>query len=198
MFLRSSYLFFLLYFGSSLTAESTIFSVEATRDVILSNAETYPVPPRNERSLFYIQRSKNTNAIVYELNLRADGRINEEEPVHVFWLRYSSDSTKAELNYIQKNYAYGIESRTMPGKPGQFVLNLVSYDKKKIFLIPGSGSNAYQAFTLINGRMALLDRIFIRLNGGTFWFPVIEEVEIKGRDPQTREVLVEYFKPESR
>ncbi len=198
MFLRISISIFLFVHCISLTAYASAASFKENADLIVSGLETYPVPPRNERSLFYIQRSKNTNAIVYELNLKADGSINEEEPVHVFWLRYSSDSTKAELNYIQKNYAYGIESRMIPGKPGQFVLNLVSYDKKKIFLIPASGSSAYQAFTLINGRMALLDRIFIRLNGGTFWFPVIEEVEIKGRDPQTHEVLVEYFKPESK
>lgn len=155
----------------------------------------YPVPPHNENMLFYVQRSNNTNAIVYETNFLDDGTINKAEPVHIFWIRYSSDSTHAELTYIQRKYAYGIEGVEIEGKNGQFILNFVSYTKKKFYLLPIREGNKYQALTSINGKMAILERVFISLSGGTFWFPKLDDIEMRGRDPLTNEVLVEHFKP---
>lgn len=155
----------------------------------------YPVPPTNSKTLFYVQRSNNNNAIVYETNLNADSTINRAEPVHVYWIRYSSDSTKAELTYIQKKYAYGVKSVEIEGKSGQFILNFVSYDKKKFYLVKSREGNMYQALTMIDGKMAVLEKVFIQLNGGTFWFPTIDEIVLHGRDPLTKEKLVEHFIP---
>src|SRR5438552_3281274 len=71
---------------------------------------SYPTPPRNKNSLFYVQRSKNVNAIVYEANIKSDGTLDKEEPVKIYWIRYTSDSTRAPLTFIQNKYAYGIKS----------------------------------------------------------------------------------------
>jgi hypothetical protein len=174
--------------------------VKAGNSSILNDNENkqrlnYPVPPKSKRLLFYVQRSKNTNAIVYETNLLPDGKINTEDPVHVYWIRYSSDSTLAELNFIQRNYAYGLKSKLQEGKSDQFILNFVSYEKRKLHLLPSKDGSTFHALTLINGKMAILDKVFISLNGGTFWFPVIEDIEMQGRDPLTQEVVTEHFKP---
>src|SRR4051812_12142816 len=69
---------------------------------------TYPVPPSNDNSLFYIQRSKNTNAIVYEMNRNTEGKMNMEDPVRIYWIRYTTDSTTEDLSLIQRKYAYGV------------------------------------------------------------------------------------------
>lgn len=155
----------------------------------------YPVPPENDRMLFYLQRSNNNNAIVYETNLLENGSINREDLVHIYWIRYSSDSTNAELTFIQRKYAYGLDSKEIEGKNGQFILNFVSYSKKKFYMIPERVGNKYQALVSINGKMAILERVFITLSGGTFWFPSIDNIEMRGRDPLTREVVIENFKP---
>src|SRR4051812_9869016 len=97
------------------------------------NTKVYPVPPVNENSLFYIQRTKNTNAIVYEVNKTADGKIDQKDPVKVFWIRYATDSTTEELNTIQRTYAYGVHANPMKGQTNAFVLQLVAYKKKNIF-----------------------------------------------------------------
>ncbi len=155
----------------------------------------YPVPPVNEKMLFYVQRSNNNNAIVYETNLKSDSSIVREDPVHVYWIRYSSDSTTAELTYIQRKYAYGVQSVEIEGKNGQFILNFVSYDKKKFYLVKSREGNTYQALTMIDGKMSVLEKVFIQLNGGTFWFPTIEEIVLHGKDPLTKQKVVEHFKP---
>ncbi len=158
-------------------------------------AASYPVPPQTDHTLFYIQRSKNTNSIVYETNYLPSGKINLEDPVKIYWLQYATDSSRSDLNYVQRRYAYGIQATPVKGHPGQFVLNFVSYEKKKFYLIGDVDGKKYKAFVSINGKMAELKRIFIYLDGGTFWFPNIVDIEITGKDPLTQQPMIEHFKP---
>ena len=111
----------------------------------------YPAPPQNDRSLFFVQRSKNTNAIVYETNVLPSGKINTDDPLKIYWMQYASDSSKEDLNYVQRRYAYGIQTTAVKGHPGQYMLNFVSYEKKKFFLIGDSEGKRYKAFMTING-----------------------------------------------
>lgn len=155
----------------------------------------YPVPPTSENSLFYVQRSKNTNAIVYDLNRLPDGTPDPNEPLHAYWIRYASDSTQEDLSYIQSKYAYGIVSRPYNGQKNEYVMQFVSYNKRNIYLLPTSTPRKYGAFTNINGKLSELKKIFIKLNGGTFWFPTIEYVELIGKDPSTQQIISEKFIP---
>jgi len=166
---------------------------EATEKVIPRNM--FPTPPQTDRSLFYIQRSKNTNAIKYDANVMADGKLNPAEPVSVYWIRYATDSTSAELTYIQRKYAYGVKTVPVPGKQDQFIVSFVSYEKKKFYVLRDPDGKKYRAFTNINGKMAELKKIFIQLSGGTFWFPNIVDIEISGKDPATHQNVVEHFRP---
>src|SRR5436190_14964042 len=156
--------------------------------------KVFPVPPTNENSLFYIQRTKNTNAIVYEVNRLPDGKINVDDPVKVYWLRYATDSTTAELTYIQRKYAYGVVTKQYDKNKNTFVLQLVAYKKRNIFLIP-AGNNKYTALMSINGKFAEIKRIFVSISGGTFWFPKVDYIELTGKDPTTQQKIVERFVP---
>ncbi len=167
--------------------------VTATSDA--SPSKVYPVPPVNENSLFYIQRSKNTNAIVYEVNKNSDGKINESEPVKIYWIRYASDSTTDDLTPIQRKYAYGVTARNYNGQKNSFVIQFVAYKKRNIFLLPTASGKHFSAFININGKLAELKKIFISTSGGTFWFPTIDYVELTGKDPSTQQMVVERFHP---
>lgn len=155
----------------------------------------FPVPPTNENSLFYLQRSKNTNAIIYEVNRKEDGNLDPLNPINIFWIRYATDSTKEDLSYIQSKYAYGLTIRPYNGQKNAFVIHFVSYDKKNFFLLPTATPKKYAVFTNIDGKMAELKKIFIKLNGGTFWFPTIEYVEMTGKDPANQQNVAEHFLP---
>ena len=157
--------------------------------------KVYPIPPTTENLLFYVQRSKNTNAIVYDLNRLPDGTPDPTNPIHIYWIRYASDSTTEELSYIQQKYAYGLVSRPYNGQKNAYVIQFVSYDKKNFYLLPTSTQKKYAAFTNINGKLAELKKVFIMLNGGTFWFPTIEYIELIGRDPATQQITTERFVP---
>jgi len=49
-------------------------------------------------------------------------------------------------------------------------------------------------FATIDKKQVILNRIFIRVNGGSFWKPNIEYVELKGSDPATGAEVVERMK----
>lgn len=152
--------------------------------------DSFPVPAGNPSQLFYVQRTPNTNTIVYELNYK-NGVFDDEDPVHVFWIRYTDKGQRAELNYIQEHFAYGIRSRLL-GKD-KYDLWFVSYKKYHITLQKDAGGS-YHAYATINKKTVLLNRIFISIHGGSFWSPGIEYIEIRGTDTATGTEVVERMK----
>ncbi len=155
--------------------------------------DTFPVPSGNPHQLFYLQRTNNTNTIVCELNLNAKGQLDEESPVHVFWIRYTEGGMRKELNYIQRVFAYGIKAQ--PLENGSYKLHFVSYKKQALLLSRSAKDNKYHVYANINRREALLNRIFLKVDGGTFWAPNVVYMELKGWDVTTGKEVVERFKP---
>jgi len=154
---------------------------------------SYPVPPKNDNLLFYVQRSINKNTIVYDLNLLSNGKINTNEPIHPYWISYELGAKKEELSYIQKNYAYGLETKIT--NKDNFVVNFVSYKQRSIYLIKSGKDNSYKAYISIKGNFAELQRIFVKIDGGTFWFPNVKYVEIFGYDNKTGKSVYEKIIP---
>ena len=69
---------------------------------ILINTEpqdTFPVPVNIKNQLFYLQRTTNTNTVVYALNINAKGVLDESTPVKVFWIRYPEGHAKRAQFY---------------------------------------------------------------------------------------------------
>lgn len=156
----------------------------------LDAQEKYPVPAADANHLFYLQRTPNTNTIVYELNYK-NKILNIKDPVHAFWIRYSERGQKAELNYMQRRFAYGIKSSKI--SKDKYKLHLASYKKFPMILTKGA-DDKYNVYATINQKRAILNRIFVKINGGSFWSPKVEYVEIKGIDPATGAEVMERLK----
>lgn len=164
-------------------------------DRMVNISDTFPVPTDSPHLLFYIQRTHNKNTIMYEVNYNADSTINEAEPVKVYWIRYSDRGERAPLSYIQRNYAYGIESLMTDKEKKVFKINLVSYKKRPIYLIRPPGESRYRACIVIDNKLAYLCRAFAKIEGGTFWVPHITYVELTGKDPVSGKTVTEKIIP---
>ena len=55
--------------------------------------------------------------------------------------------------------------------------------------------NQYKVYATINNQQAVLSRIFIKVDGGTFWLPNVVYMEMKGVDEYTGKELIQRFKP---
>lgn len=155
-------------------------------------AAGYPTPPAAPERLFYVQRTPNANTIVYDINTMADGKPDPAEPVKVYWIKYAERSQKENLNYVQRKFAYGLVSR--PLENGNFDIRFVSYKKFPLTLMKATDGK-YRIFAPISHRQAILNRIFVKIEGGTFWFPNVLYVEVAGTDPSTGKEMSERFKP---
>ena len=150
----------------------------------------FPTPSGNTNQLFYLQRTPNTNTVVYELNF-VNGKLNEDDPIHVFWLRYQDKGQKEELSYIQRKFAYGIKYRKV--NANQYELTFVSYKKYKMYLLLAADGK-FRVYTNINKKMSVLNKIYLEIHGGAFWTPDIKYVEISGKDPASNEAVKERIK----
>lgn len=152
--------------------------------------KNFPVPTGNSKQLFYLQRTPNTNTIVYELNYK-NGVIDKENPIQEFWIRYQERGQREELSYIQKKFAYGIKTKFI--SENQYELSIVAYKKYKMYLRQGPDKKFYVYIT-INQKQAILTRIFLQINGGAFWSPNIEYIDVYGIDPKSRAIVKERLK----
>ena len=155
--------------------------------VAMAQPAGFPTPPSTADQLFYLQRTPNTNTIVCDLNLK-DGKPDENNPVHVYWIRYTEQSQKQELNFIQRKFAYGIKSQKV--RADSWEIYFVSYKKFKMWLMPGAGGK-FHAYGYINSKLAIINKIYIHINGGTFWSPNVEYVDVTGTDPATSQTVKE-------
>lgn len=150
--------------------------------------EGFPVPPVTSDLLFYLQRTPNTNTIICDLNTE-NGKLDEDDPIHVYWIRYQEKGQNEELNFIQRKFAYGIKAKKM--EENKYKLHFVSYSKYQMFLMK-AGDGKYHVYAPVNEKMVILKSIFIKINkGGTFWSPNIEYFEVKGIDPATGAEVME-------
>ncbi|HMH34480.1 MAG TPA: DUF4833 domain-containing protein [Puia sp.] len=154
--------------------------------------DTFPVPKGIKNQLFYVQRTHNINTIVCALNMAQNGQLDKENPVHVFWIRYTEQGRQAELSFIQRVFAYGVKSK--PVDHDRYELRFVSYKKFPMYLMKSTNDHQYHVYASIGSKKAVLNRIFIKINGGSIWSPNIEYIEVRGIDAESGKELVERLK----
>lgn len=152
----------------------------------------YPVPPVSALSLFYLQRSTNTNTVIYDLNLDKTGKANADAPVRSYWIRYAEQGQKQELSFIQRKFAFGLTSKPLGGD--KYDIRIVSYKKFPLTLMR-SPDGKYHIFAQLDQKQAIINRIFVKIEGGTFWFPNVVYLEMTGTELITGREIVKRFKP---
>ncbi|MBO2010579.1 DUF4833 domain-containing protein [Hymenobacter negativus] len=152
-------------------------------------ATTFPAPTGVTNQLFYLQRDPNTNTVIYQLNVDRAGKLNEDEPVNIFWIRYDEHGERKDLNFIQRKFAYGLTAEKLA--VDKYELKFAAYNKVRFYLLRSPVDKAFHVYTTIGGKQIQLERVFLRIEGGTFWVPNVKYIEFKGLSSATREPVVE-------
>jgi hypothetical protein len=186
-------LFCIQSFGSGLQSEAQPLLATGHPAALFNDvADTFPIPPHNSNSLFYLQRTPNVNTIICELNEK-DGSVDKDEPVHVLWIRYTEQQQRQELSFIQRHFAYGLKTKDLGNDV--YELHFVSYKKVPLYLMKSPVDHQHHVYATITGRQAILSRVYIQINpGGTFWSPNVEYLELKGIDIQNGKELIQRIK----
>lgn len=143
------------------------------------NNTEFPALKGNPNQLFYLQRTKNTNTIIYELN-KKNGLLDSKNPIHVFWILFASNEECQELSSIEKKFAYGITVTSIGN--GEYQFTLVAYPKIILYLKKDSDQN-YHVYLTLSGKLMMLQRTFIKEKEGGFSLsPTVEYIDFFGID----------------
>ncbi len=145
---------------------------------LLSRPVTFPTPPKTAKSLFFIQRNKNKNTIVYDANITS-GAFNASNPIDAYWLRYGSTGERKELTWAQNTFAYGYSSKK-DGTGNGFYITLTAYGKRKIHLHADANGQPIATMT-INGKLCRLDYIWVFADDQSSW-PTVYHVDLHGTE----------------
>ncbi len=175
----------LLFSALGLIAQESKFDKNVVVDQL-------PVPNENKQ-LFYLQRDPDENTVIYQLNM-IDSVLDTDEPINVYWIRYAEGGIRRNLNFIQRTMAYGISHKALGN--GSYELRLAAYKSRPLRLSYCNKSKKYVVYASINNREAILDRIFVRIDGGSQFNPDIAYFELSGRDSATFARVTERIKPD--
>jgi len=151
----------------------------------------YPVPPKTDKMLFYIQRNHNENTIIYDALFTKNGDLNPEKPIDVYWIRYQEDSSRKDLKWVEKKYAYGVNWEEIEGKKNEYDVELVA-DEERPFTLKLIAPNKAALFTKIDGHNAILEHLYIQADNSGFW-PEVKYIELYGIDAKSKEPVYEKY-----
>lgn len=156
--------------------------------------DTYPTPPDAFQRLFYIQRTGSPNTVVYDAKFGADGQFQKDQPIDVYWIRFSEYGQRQDLNYLQRTLAYGVKTNISESS-NEYIFHLVSYSQRK-FRLKKNAQGRPVVVMMLNGKEAYLKRVFIELEPTLFGLkPNIHYVEIFGVEVKTGRAAYERFVP---
>ncbi|MCU4156122.1 DUF4833 domain-containing protein [Carboxylicivirga sp. A043] len=137
---------------------------------------SYPIPEKKPELLFYIQRSTNTNTVIYEANFNEKGWLDPKKPVNIYWLMYEEGKKTEDLSFFEKHYAFGVKTKPCENDSNTYWLRLVSQKQLPVKLVQ---TEPFKVSALIqkNDNTYLFDHIFITSDESGLW-PEVESIEL--------------------
>ena len=147
--------------------------------------------PNDANIVFYIQRSMNSNTVVYTVNLRADGTIDPKQPVKAFWRRFNTDGEVKALGFFEKQMAYGVQARK--GKTaGEYLVSFVALPGRTATLKQGADGAIELTFPMGKYKAKPVYAYAEIDDGGMV--PTVTKVTIYGVDQASGKAIVETMK----
>ncbi len=140
--------------------------------------------------LFRIERSKNENIVRYDACLLPDGNFSDSNPVVVYWSL--EDGKTEELNAIEKDHAYGIDSQKKLGK-NRFRITITALKDREIIVEKRNAD--YKAFIRMKGKRTILEKVYIRAEERILGSPKVVYVDLFGRSLGANQTVEERIIP---
>lgn len=132
--------------------------------------------PKSKDLLFFLQRTPDANTVIYELNYKSDGLVDRQSPIKGSWIRYEERGKTKPLTGIEKKFAYGVKCKALGNDT--YEVRLAAYDKMPMYLLKSETDQQYRMYIKDEGKNLLLKRVFVKVNGGSFWFPKVQYIDL--------------------
>jgi Domain of unknown function (DUF4833) len=134
----------------------------------------------NVSHLFFIERSKNKNLVQYDIRLTGNSNLANIKPITVYWIL--ENGRREELSRIERTYAYGIAHQE---KVDQNRVKVILAGLKGLEIIVERMNDSFKAMVSINGRMSILEKIYIKSEEERTGLPKILYIDLFGWTRET-------------
>ena len=150
----------------------------------------YPVPSEPNQ-VFYIERSSNSNTVIYAANLDKDGKLDKNEPIVAFWRWYNVDGHKKSLNFAERMMAYGIKSVKHDGPNGSYSFKIAAMPERTLYIgLDTKGTP--EVFGKIGNHWAKLAYVYLEVVDKGL-LPDVPSLDLFGTDRETGKALHEHI-----
>ena len=156
-----------------------------------SGGAGYPMPA-DPNQIFFLQRSMNSNTIVYAARIDSDGKLNRKEPIEIFWRRFNDSGEKLPLTFSERNLAFGVNAKRLRNGPDAYLVTFKNYPSRSAVLRIVNGAPRLEG--KVAGQDARLISAFLYLDESAR-IPRVIKVDLRGETLDSRQPLVESFIP---
>ncbi|GAB3715046.1 hypothetical protein GCM10027592_55300 [Spirosoma flavus] len=153
-----------------------------------------PVPDSSPNQLFYLQRSKDANTVIYEARLTANHKLDPIKPMDVYWIRYAEKGQRESLSAIQWKLAYGYTHKPTSSSD-TYDIHLHAFKERPLQIMYHQGKPV--ATLLINGQRACLQKVFVHVDPKPHFIPHVTYVDMFGTSLKTNQPVYERIIPEN-
>jgi hypothetical protein len=146
--------------------------------------------PDEPNQLFYVQRSPNSNTVVYAAKLDAKGDFDSRTPVEAFWRKFNIDGGKKSLNFMERMMAYGVRVETR--KSGQPITFTIAALPERKLTLGWDAQHRPQATMVISGRTVKLAYVYLQVEEGGL-MPEVPSLDIVGTDIASGKAIREHL-----
>ena len=148
----------------------------------------YPVP-KEPNMLFYIQRSVNSNTVIYAAHLDGRGRPDGSEPIEAYWRWYNVDGHRKSLNFIERNFAYGVSVERHADAQNAIAFKVAALPERKLVL-QRDNRGVPEAIIAMGNHLARLVYVYLQVDNSGL-MPDVTAIDLFGIDTISGKALHE-------
>jgi hypothetical protein len=146
--------------------------------------------PSEPNQLFYVQRSPNSNTVIYAAKLDAQGNFDTRTPVEAFWRKFNIDGSKQPLNFMERMMAYGV--KLGPRKKDQPVSFTIASLPQRRLTLSMDAQHHPQATMAIGNRTVKIVYVYLQVVEGGL-LPSVPSLDIMGIDTSSGKAVHEHL-----
>jgi len=144
-----------------------------------------------------VEKSTNTNVVVYWANLdpNGPGGLCESDPVKVGWIMCEQavegkPIPREDLTILERNTAYGTTVTPVSDNPGHYKVTLSALPDTEIIVFLEDGKPAAEC-TVDGKEKTRLQSVRAQLQSSWYGLPTVQHIDITGFNPKTGELVTE-------
>ena len=157
----------------------------------VTESETIPAlrpefkTPDEPNQLFYVQRSPNSNTVIYAAKLDAQGN---PQDVEAFWRKFNIDGSKQPLNFIERAMAYGVK---MQSRKAPITFTIAALPERKLALGVDAQHHP-QALMQIGTHTVKVAYVYLQVVEGGL-MPSVPSLDVLGTDIASGKAIHEHL-----